>query len=112
MSDVILDITRDPAGTIVSLGGEIDLHETPDFHSALVDLCGEGTPKLILVLSQVQYIDSSGVGTLVEIYRRLKRENRKLILVAPAERVRSVLEITRLDQYFTIVDTPAQAKEI
>ncbi len=110
MSDVIRDVNRTPEGIIVHLAGEIDLHQIPDFHAALIDLCAEGTTRIILDLSKVEYMDSSGIGTLVEIFRRLKKENRKLILVSPAERVRSLLEITRLDQYFTVAKSSEEAK--
>ncbi len=110
MSEVIRAIDRDDDMTTVRLGGEIDLHQSPGFHSRLVELCDEKPQRLILDLSQVDYIDSSGVGSLVEIFRRLKKEQRRLILVAPSARVSSVLEITRLDQFFTIVDDHEQAR--
>ncbi len=110
MSQVIQNVIRGASDTIVHLCGEIDLHQAPEFHERLVELCHENPQRLILVLSQVQYIDSSGVGSLVEIFRRLRKQDRKLILVAPSERVRSVLEITRLDRFFTIVATEDEAK--
>lgn len=109
MSDIIRSISRVPGGTVVELTGEIDLHQAADFHEALVDLCDERPERLIIHLSAVDYIDSSGVGSLVEICRRLKREGGKLILVAPSERVGSVLEITKLNQFFTIVPTEQEA---
>ena len=109
MSDVIRDITREDSGTIVRLQGDIDLHRSPSLHEALVDICGEKPARLILDMSEVNYIDSSGVGSLVEIYRRLKRSDGALILVAPGSRVMSVLEITRLDKFFAIVNTQEEA---
>ncbi len=112
MSEVILDISREEAGITVQLGGEIDLHRTPKFHQQLAELCAEKPARLILDLSQVNYIDSSGVGSLVEIFRRLKKEDRKMILVNPSDRVCGVLEITRLDQFFTIVETTSEAKTL
>lgn len=112
MSEVIQSVSRVPGAIIVELTGEIDLNQSPSFHEALVDLCGEEPERLIVHLSKVDYIDSSGVGSLVEIYRRLKRKGHKMILVAPSERVGSVLEITRLDQFFTIVPTEQEAMQL
>lgn len=112
MSNVIASISQDPEGTVVALTGEIDLHQAPGFHQKLVDLCAQKPVRMIVEMSQVTYIDSSGVGSLVEIFRRLNKERRKLILVAPSARVSSVLEITRLDQFFTIVATLEQARAL
>ena len=112
MSDVIRDITREDSGTIVHLQGEIDLHQSPGLHEALVDICGEKPARLILNMADVRYIDSSGVGSLVEIYRRLKREKGAFVLVAPGSRVMSVLEITRLDKFFAIVNTQEEAMQM
>lgn len=112
MSDVIQEVTRDDAGIIVRLGGEIDLHESPKFHQGLVDLCDEKPERLILEMSEVDYIDSSGVGSLVAVYRLLAKVGKSLILVAPSKRVSSVLEITRLDKFFCIVGCVDEAKAL
>ena len=112
MTEIIRNVSRAKGAIIVELAGEIDLNQSPSFHQAMVDLCMEQPERLVVHLSQVEYIDSSGVGSLVEIYRRLKREGRKMILVAPSERVGSVLEITRLDQFFTIVSTEQEALQL
>jgi len=97
---------------VVHLHGEIDLHQSPGLHEALVDLCSERPARLILNMSEVSYIDSSGVGSLVEIFRRLKRDKGAFVLVAPGPRVMSVLEITRLDKFFAIVSTQEEAMQV
>lgn len=109
MTDVIRSVSRVEGGTVVHLEGEIDLNRSPTFHEALVELCREEPQRMVVNLSDVEYIDSSGIGSLVDIHRRLKREDRRLILVAPSERVASVLEITNLDQFFTIVSGEQEA---
>ncbi|MEE9296404.1 MAG: STAS domain-containing protein [Phycisphaerae bacterium] len=112
MSDVIEAVTHEDGGIVVRLTGEIDLHQSPQFHQQLVALCDEQPQRLILDLSAVRYIDSSGVGSMVEIFRRLKKEGRLMILVSPSERVRGVLEITRLDEFFTIVGSADEALKL
>jgi anti-sigma B factor antagonist len=109
MSDVIKEVVRHDNATIVRLCGEIDLHQSPELHSTLAEYCAEKPPRMLINLSEVTYIDSSGIGSLVDIYRQLKKVNSKLILVAPSERVRSLLEITRLDQFFTVSATEDEA---
>ncbi|NOT02368.1 MAG: STAS domain-containing protein [Phycisphaerales bacterium] len=109
MTDLIESVSRNENHTVVRLNGEIDLHRSPELHHALVDLCNEKPRRLIVNLSKVQYIDSSGIGSLVDVFRRLKRGGGALFLVSPSERVTSVLEITRLNEFFTIVADEQQA---
>lgn len=109
MTELIKDIRRVNGATVVVAVGEIDMRQSPDFHRALVELVAERPFRLVIDLTQVSYIDSSGVGTLVEIFRRVKGYQGKLALVAPAPRVMSMFEITRLNQFFHIVATEQEA---
>ncbi len=108
MSEIIKEVTQDGATTTVRLSGEIDMHQAPEFHKGLVKICAGDLKQLVLDLSEVRYIDSSGVGTLVEVFRRLKKKNQTLVLLSPGERVRSVLEITRLDKFFTVAESESE----
>ncbi len=105
MSEVIQEVLRRGESLIVRVTGEIDLRHSPKFHQALIELCAEQPRRMLLNMSQVNYIDSSGIGTLVEIFRRLNSQNGELVLVAPSERVRNVLDITRLLDFFRILDS-------
>ena len=109
MNSAIKEVRRQHQATVVVADGEIDLRHSPEFHKALVELCAEQPKTLVIDLSRVSYMDSSGVGTLVEIYRRTKGYGGELVLVAPSARVRSVFEITKLDQFFKIKPTEAEA---
>ena len=104
-------ITEEAGSTIVRPAGEIDLQNSPSLRTALLALA-EKKPKRVLVdLSAVSYVDSSGVGTLVEFKRRLERGGGKVILAGLQPRVRSVFEITKLDQFFDIVATLDEARK-
>ena len=61
--------------------------------------------RLIIDLSAVPYMDSSGVATLVESMQIARRHGGKLILFGMQARVRSIFEIARLHTIFTICDT-------
>ncbi len=108
----IKEIRRGPSGTVVEAQGDIDLRFQPEFQKALLGVCGEKPPRLVIHLGLVEYMDSSGVGTLVKISHTVKVNKGKLVLVAPNARVRSIFEITTLDKYFTILDTEEEALEI
>jgi anti-sigma B factor antagonist len=71
----------------------------------------ETAPILILDLSGVSFCDSSGVGALTQIHLTFKRENRRLALAAINERVKSILEITRVLGYFAVFATVEEAEE-
>ena len=108
-TSLIKDIQKSPEGSIVVLSGDIDLRQSPTLHAALVEIVGERPRRMILDLSEVPYMDSSGVGTLVEVFRRVSAYKGKMVLFGLNPRVRSVFEITKLDKFFTIVDSRDQA---
>lgn len=101
-SGIVKEIRRDTEATVVVLSGEVDLHQSPALHATLVDVAAGRPRRLVLNLSEVQYMDSSGVGTLVELLRRVNAYKGKLALVGLTPRVRSVFEITKLDKFFAI----------
>ena len=109
MSEVVRSLERLDSGIVVRLGGDVDMHTSPELHQTLVELCAEKPQRLVLDLSAVDYLDSSGVGSLVEIYRRTMKEGGRLVLVSPSARVNGVLEITKLDRFFTIVGSEQEA---
>lgn len=102
---------RTPAGEFVtiSLGGDIDLHHSPAVRNELIRLSGDRPARLIVDLSAVDYMDSSGVATLVQALQQVKRYSGRLVLVAPNDRVLSIFQIARLDSIFQIVATHAEA---
>ena len=108
-SAVVKEIREGPEATVVVLSGEIDLHQSPALHAALVEVAGRRPKRLVLNMSEVAYMDSSGVGTLVELLRRVNAYKGKLALVSLSPRVRGVFEITKLDKFFQIVTSEEQA---
>lgn len=115
MSDAPLPLkittTNDAGSVIVSLAGEIDLRSSPTLRTELLQLSERKPPRVIINLEGVTYVDSSGVGTLVEFKRRSERGGGgRVILVGLQPRVRSVFEITKLDQFFTIAGTLDEAR--
>lgn len=95
----------------VLLAGEIDLRTSPELNEALAAIVSSRPRSVVVDLAGVQYIDSSGVGTLVNLKRQIERAGGAVALANPQTRVRNVLEITNLDKFFTIVDDAAGAAE-
>ena len=84
--------------------GEVDLHNSADLRSALLQLIAKDPPKkIVLNLSQVPYVDSSAIAVLVEILQKLRKTGGKVILSNLHPRVKGLLEIARLDTIFPII---------
>jgi anti-sigma B factor antagonist len=106
-----IQTAREGMDVIVRLTDDVDLRTSPDLRDRLLEALGSHPSRLIIDLSGVPYMDSSGVGTLVDMKRRTERDGSAIILVGLQPRVRSVFEITRLDGFFTIVETLEEARE-
>jgi anti-sigma B factor antagonist len=95
---------------IASVRGEIDLHNSPDFRAALLEILARRIPKkLILDLALVPYMDSSAVAVLVEAMQKLRPSSGRVMLVGLQPRVKGLLEIARLDTVFVLAADERQA---
>ena len=87
---------------IVDVAGEIDLNTSNAFQQDLIELLDNSPERVVVNLSGVSYMDSSGVASLVKLLSRIRRTNGSLYLYGLTDRVRGVFEITRLDSVFDI----------
>lgn len=104
-----IDVKREGQARVVTLAGEIDLRTSPTLHARLLEEVESRPQRIILDLSGVTYVDSSGVGTMVDVKRQTERRGGKMALVGLQSRVKAVFEVTRLDNFFEICDSLAQA---
>ena len=86
-------------GVVVAwVSGEIDSSNASDLRLALSERLPSAATALVLELSEVSYLDSSGIQLLFELGRRLGARRQRLRLVVPAaSQVRRVLELTAVD---------------
>ena len=82
----------------------MDLETSPDARKALLEAVAHNRPVLV-DLSRVEYIDSSGVASLIEALQQAKKNNRALALVAVSEAALRVLRLARLDKVFPVHGT-------
>lgn len=95
---------------VLQVAGDIDLERSIAFQQALLELMDSQDPRRIVVnLSKVPYMDSSGVASLVKLLSRVRKSGRTLRLAGLTDRVRSIFEITRLDSVFEIYPTEREA---
>ena len=106
---VIQGIRWQGGSAVVSAVGDIDLNRSIAFQHSLLKLLDEKPKRIIIDLSRVPYMDSSGVASLVKLLSRVRKCGSALYLVNLTDRVRSVFEITRLDSVFTICSSVEEA---
>lgn len=83
--------------------GAIDLHVSPELRASLRTIIDDEKPKRLVVdLSRVPYIDSSGIAVLIGAMQSLEHEGGTFLLAGAQEGVRMILESARLDQYFRL----------
>lgn len=98
-------VARDGAMVTVTVTGEIDLASSPELRRMLHDqLEDEGVVTLVVDLEGVTFIDSSGLGVLVGVLKRVNEAPTERVLRVSGVHgaVRKVFEITGLDEVFTI----------
>lgn len=93
----------------IRLNGEVDVYSAPRLRNAMLEHIDAGRPSLIVELSEVTYLDSSGLGVLVAGLKRAKEHEGQVYIIAPMPRIMRVLEITGLDKVFTITATVDEA---
>ena len=87
---------------VLPLEGEIDLHISPNVTASLNLMIEKKPRQLIVDLSGVTYIDSSGLAALIEGMQNVEQYGGKFALAGLPETVRTIFEIARLDQVFII----------
>lgn len=100
-----IKVERGEGSVVVAPAGDMDLSRSPALRNALREAQSGKPPRVIVDLSLVDYMDSSGVATLVEAYQIARRQSTKMVLCGLRDRVRSIFEIARLDTVFSITDS-------
>jgi anti-sigma B factor antagonist len=100
------------AGFLIRLKGDVDMNTSPDVRGGLADVFKQGETgfkALFIDLSQVRYMDSSGIATLIEVMQTCVKRGVRLKLVDLSPPVRDVFELARLSAVFEIFPTFAEA---
>ncbi len=102
--------TEDMAGhRVVSVRGEVDVYSAPTLRKSVQEAMDEHCCDLIVDLSDIAFIDSTGLGVLVAGQNRAGELGGKLSLVCAQERVLKLFRITGLDEVFAIYPTRDEA---
>lgn len=97
---------------IITLEGDlIGENVGPDILEVVNHGIEDKLKKIILDLEGIRYMNSSGIGVLITVHSKMKNIGGEVILVNPNEQITKVLDLTKLTQVFTIVDSIELAKE-
>lgn len=91
--------------------GRLDSYVATDFRDAMDAFINQGHERLVLDLSNVEFVDSSGLGAIVTTQKRLGN-SRDLVICGPNETVMRLFKLARLDKIFQIVGTEAEALSV
>ena len=94
-----------PPWTVLSVGGDLDVVGAPDLRQAVVTAVADGSRLLALDLSDLDFVDSFGIGAVVGALKRLRQRGGDLALVCPSPRIRRVFEICDLDRILALHDS-------
>jgi len=103
---------KNDVGFLLKLKGDVDMNSSSDVRGALGEVFQQGqkgTRALFIDLSQVRYMDSSGIATLVEAMQNCMKQGARLRLVDLSPAVRDVFELARLASVFEIFPSIGEA---
>jgi anti-sigma B factor antagonist len=104
----VLGVERRDGMVIVRLAGELDLYNAPSVRQTLLDLCAEQPRRLVVDLQRLAFIDSTGLGVLIEARSSLQ-DCRSFMLAAPTPDTRRALQISGLDGHLIVHETVSAA---
>lgn len=99
-------VRKDPKGVVViGVDGQLIVGNRHELKQKVVDAIEVGERKVLIDFTNTGYIDSSGLGALVSLSKKLRDAGGELRLAGLNEDLRTLFELTKLDTLFTIADT-------
>lgn len=109
-ADFHLDVERRAGGhTVVSVGGDVDLHSGGSLRDRLATVAAEREARVTVDLTNATFLDSMALGVLLAARKHFADAGAALDLVVATPEIRRVLEITMLDRVFEIHPSRAEA---
>src|SRR5881397_4268764 len=100
--DLELETTQRDGVAVLTLRGEIDVYTAPRMRQAIVDLVDAGSRNIVIDMEKVDFLDSTGLGVLVEGLKRVRTRGGDLSLVVTQDKIVKIFEITGLNKAFSL----------
>lgn len=88
---------------LIAVHGELDLFTAPELRTRLNDMIDDGTRQLIVDLSDTTFLDSTGLGVLIAVYKRMQSADGALVIIDSRNNVLKTFRVSGVDQLLTIV---------
>jgi anti-sigma B factor antagonist len=109
VSNLNLELERRDQLFYVRLSGDLDMAEAQSLEAELRRIEeDEGPPLLVLDLSELDFIDSFGIRSLIETQRRAQADGRRLALVPARDTIQEIFRVTLLDRRFEWIEAPGK----
>ena len=96
--------------TVIKAGGDLDYHSFRVLKNALEKSLDQGATRLLMDLSEIAYLDSAALGSLLYSQKRIQERQGRLVLIA-SNAIFDILRLTHLDSYFELADSTSDAME-
>ncbi len=104
------DSLKDERIEMLHLGGSLDTHSFESLESAIEAIFSEGTYALIIAMTEIEYVSSAGLGTIVSATNQAQKHGGNVVLLAPSEPVLEVLKLLGLVGVLKVAPDLAAAK--
>lgn len=88
--------------TQVSIGGTLDALTAPEMRSMISQIIADGRKQIVVDLSELELIDSSGVAVLVSLYKRVRADGGDVKIVGAKDQPLAIFKLLRMDRVFSI----------
>jgi anti-sigma B factor antagonist len=87
---------------IVHIRGKVTFEYCPVLQNRLDSVVGEGVRQVVIDFKEVPFIDSSGVGEVLRLFKRMKDRNGEVVLANPNQKLRELFSMYRFEQFMKI----------
>jgi anti-sigma B factor antagonist len=103
-------LTKHRQGTVVvAVEGQLIVGNRQDLKQKVLDALDGGAKRFVIDFTKTGYIDSSGLGVLVSLSKKIREQGGELRLAGLNEDLQTLFELTKLDTLFTIARSPEEA---
>lgn len=106
-----MDLVQDPDYWMLKLDGDLDYGECASFRMSIDRILKSAPPATVVDLSDLEYLDSSGLGLLLSLSKEYSSQGGKLVLVTN-ETVDNILSLTRLSGIFSTATSVEEALQV
>jgi anti-sigma B factor antagonist len=107
-SNLLIDVSREGERVVLRLDGELDLASVPLLEREVELATLDDTASIVLDLRGLEFLDSTGLRTILLLDKRSSERGQTFALVRGSEQVQRLMSMTRVDEHLKIIATPEE----